>query len=81
MPHKEGLRASNKGFLSLNLREYAELLVWTGKQKDGETQGAMPADYVATFTGLGIDPQMWCKLVWGFKSIFGRSRYAAHRIA
>jgi hypothetical protein len=76
MPHKDGLRASNKGFLSLNLREYVELLVWTGKQKNGETRGAMPEDNVSTFTRLGIDPEMWCKLVWGFKSIFGRSRYA-----
>jgi hypothetical protein len=36
----------------------------------------MPEDYVSTFTRLVIDPEMWCKLVWGFKSIFGRSRYA-----
>jgi REP element-mobilizing transposase RayT len=76
MPHKEGLRASNKGFLEMTQQEYVDLLIWTGKQKNGEKRGVIPRDYVPTLSRLGVAPEKWCKLVWGFHTIFGRSRCA-----
>jgi hypothetical protein len=76
IPHKHGLRASDKGFLQMSFQEYLDLLVWTGKQKNGEKKGKIPADYEPTLNRLGIDPEMWCKLVWGYQAIYGRSRCA-----
>lgn len=76
MPHKDGLRASDKGFLGITWSEYYKLLVWTGKQKHREKRGNIPMDHVPMLKRLGIDPETWCELVWGFKKIFGRSRGA-----
>lgn len=76
MPNKEGLRTSDKGFLAMTWQEYVALLVWTGKQRHTDKKGQIPADYVPTLNRLGIAPEKWCKLVWEFKTIFGRSRAA-----
>lgn len=75
-PHLQGLRASDKGFLEVSWKEYFELLVWTGKQRHLSKNGQIPEDYVPALKRLGIDPEGWCKLVWEFKKIFGRSRGA-----
>ena len=75
-PHRDGLRASNKGFLPMKLCEYLTLLDWTGRKgKDGK-RGAIPTELAPILERLGIDGSMWCDLVWNYSKYFGHSRAA-----
>jgi hypothetical protein len=74
--HTQGLRASDKGFLSISLVDYLKLLDWTGRQGRPDKRGAIPSDQLLILQRLGIEEGMWCDLVWGFKKYFGRSRGA-----
>jgi REP element-mobilizing transposase RayT len=76
MASKDGLRASDKGFLEMSVEDYLRLLVWTGQQKRGDKKGFIPPDHSPILERFGIDPGMWCDLVWNFKKYFGRSRGA-----
>ncbi|MFN7731765.1 MAG: hypothetical protein ACK5OB_07675, partial [Pirellula sp.] len=76
MAHKQGLRASDKGFLDISLENYLELLDWTGRQGRPDKRGKIPDNYQPILERLGIEPGMWCDLVWSFKKYFGRSRGA-----
>jgi len=74
--HAKGVRASDKGFLNLEWRDYLALLRWTSKQRVKETVGAVPAKLQAALTSLGIEATMWRDLVWNFKRYFGRASCA-----
>jgi hypothetical protein len=74
--HKQGLRASDKGFLNMSLEEYLKLLDWTGRQGRPDKRGKIPDTYAPILEKLGIEGGMWCDLVWSFKKYFGRSRGA-----
>jgi hypothetical protein len=74
--HKQGLRASDKGFLSISLEDYLKLLDWTGRQGRPDKRGKIPADHLAILERVGLEGGMWCDLVWSFKKYFGRSRGA-----
>jgi hypothetical protein len=79
--HKQGLRASDKGFLNMSLEDYLSLLEWTGRQRRLEERrpdkrGNIPETYAPILAKLGIEEGMWCDLVWSFKKYFGRSRGA-----
>jgi len=74
VPHKQGLRASDKGFLSISVEEYLKLLDWTGRQGRPDKRGKIPESHLPILQRLGIDCGLWCDLVWGFKKYFGRSR-------
>jgi REP element-mobilizing transposase RayT len=76
LAHKQGLRASDKGFLSITLEEYLKLLDWTGRQGRPDKRGTIPAEQQSILQRLGIEDGMWCDLVWSFKKYFGRSRGA-----
>jgi REP element-mobilizing transposase RayT len=76
MAHKQGLRASDKGFLDVSLEDYLALLDWTGRQGRPDKRGKIPDNYQPILERLGIEPGMWCDLVWSFKKYFGRSRGA-----
>ena len=71
-----GIRASDKGFLSLDLRDYLTLLVWTGRQRGTVEKADIPAELDPILKRIGIDGRMWADLVWRFKKYFGRSRAA-----
>ncbi|MEQ9407703.1 MAG: hypothetical protein RIK87_08235, partial [Fuerstiella sp.] len=60
-------RASNKGFLSMTLAEYLQLLDWTGRQlrRDGKS-GSIPADLKPLFDRVGIAPEIWVDCVRRF---------------
>ena len=75
-PHREGLRASDKGFLHLAWREYLELLRWTARQRAGAVAARAPAKLQGLLRRLGIDAGMWRDLVWNYKRYFGRSSCA-----
>jgi hypothetical protein len=76
MASKDGLRASDKGFLDMSFDEYRRLLEWTGRQKRSDKRGSIPEDYAPVLERVGIDAGMWCDLVWNFKKYFGKSRGA-----
>ncbi len=71
-----GIRASDKGFLSLDLRDYLTLLDWTGRQRGTVEKSDIPAELEPILKRIGIDGRMWADLVWRFKKYFGRSRAA-----
>ena len=77
---QSGVRASDKGFLGMNLVDYLKLLNWTGRQRVGSLEKPnIPKDLAKILQKIGIDGQMWCDLVWNFKKYFGRgsaSRFA-----
>ena len=76
--NKEGVRASDKGFLDMSLTDYLALLYWTGRQGRADESGGIAAgcglDYAPILAKLGIADGMWCDLVWNFKKYFGNSR-------
>jgi len=71
--HRDGLRGSDRGFLSLSLREYMRLLRWTAKQSIDGMTAKVPAAIAKTLTELGIDASMWRDLVWHWQRYFGKS--------
>jgi REP element-mobilizing transposase RayT len=71
---KDGLRASDKGFLEMSLEDYVALLYWTGRQGRGDKSGKITAEHAPILARLGIAEKMWCDLVWNFKKYFGKSR-------
>ena len=72
-----GVRASDKGFLWMNIADYLKLLKWTSKQRVGyiETPN-VPKDLQQILNRIGIDSKMWSDLVWNFKKYFGRGSAA-----
>ncbi|MEX1026846.1 MAG: hypothetical protein WD049_02390 [Candidatus Paceibacterota bacterium] len=68
-----GRRASLKGFLSMSLTKYLELLDWTGRQLRAGTRGAIPAELAPILERLGLDATGWCDLVQKFGKLFKRA--------
>ena len=74
---RSGVRASDKGFLWMNLSDYLKLLTWTSRQRVGSLEKiTVPKDLEHILQKIGIDCKMWCDLVWNFKQYFGRSSAA-----
>ncbi len=72
-----GVRASDKGFLWMNLSDYLKLLKWTSQQRVGSIEKPnIPKDLEPILQKVGIDGRMWCDLVWNFKKYFGRGSAA-----
>ena len=71
--HQDGLRASDKGFLHVSLREYLRLLRWTAQQSVSGMAAKIPASVSKTLADLGIDASMWRDLVWEWQKYFGKT--------
>lgn len=71
--NKSGIRASDKGFLPMALKDYLALLDWTGRQGRMDKRGSIPATLKPILQRLGIESSMWCDLVWQYKKYFGKS--------
>jgi REP element-mobilizing transposase RayT len=77
LPSSNGLRASDKGFLSMGIADYIKLLIWTSQQRVGGLEKpTIPDELKPILTNIGIDGKMWCDLVWNFKKYFGRASAA-----
>lgn len=74
--HQQGVRASDKGFLNVDLETYLELLKWTAKQRVAEAVKSVPQRLQTLLSSLGIEANMWRDLVWNFKRYFGNSSCA-----
>jgi hypothetical protein len=78
---RSGRRASEKGFLSLSLGRYLELLDWTGRQwKEGKT-GRIPAELAPILDRLGLSATGWQTLVTRFGRTFKRAAGTADHLA
>ena len=68
-----GRRASDKGFLSISLSRYLDLLDWTGRQIRGDKRGSIPTDLAPILQRIGLDDKGWCELVQKFGRYFKRA--------
>jgi hypothetical protein len=74
--HRDGMRASDKGFLHVSLRAYLRLLRWTASQGVEGMEAKVPAPLASVLKDLGIAASMWRDLVWNWQRYFGRSTCA-----
>tara|TARA_R110002049_G_scaffold72490_7_gene187563 strand:+ start:147841 stop:148746 length:906 start_codon:yes stop_codon:yes gene_type:complete len=68
-----GRRASRKGFLSVSLARYLELLDWTGRQLRRDKVGRIPDHLAPILTRIGLDARGWCDVVRKFGRVFKRA--------
>jgi hypothetical protein len=76
-----GRRASLKGFLSMSLTKYLEMLDWTGRQLRSGKRGAIPSELAPILERLGLDADGWCDLVQKFGKLFKRAAVTAESLA
>jgi hypothetical protein len=67
------VRASDKGFLTMSLKDHLSLLTWTGSNRPLLGKHSVPVEVEPILKQLGIDGSMWIDLVWRFKKYFGGS--------
>lgn len=70
---RSGVRASDKGFLPMTVQAYLHLLDWTGRQGRPGKRGRIPPSVAPLLQQLGIEPTMWCDLVWNYRRYFSSS--------
>lgn len=67
-----GRRPSTKGFLSLSLARYLELLDWTGRQLQKDGKSSIPNNLCGILERLGLEDTAWCSLIRKFEHLFKR---------
>ncbi len=80
-PSPTDRRASQKGFLSMSLAKYLELLDWTGRQLRTGKRRAIPSHLASILERLGLDTTSWCDLVSKFGKLFKRAAGTAASLA
>jgi REP element-mobilizing transposase RayT len=70
--HREGLRASNKGFLRIDWSSYKKLLAWVAENKPNTATVVLPKPLSDALIACGVVPEMLSDLVWNFKKYFSR---------
>ena len=70
--HREGLRASNKGFLRIDWSSYKKLLCWVAENKPSAGTVPVPKPLSDALIACGVVPEMLSDLVWNFKKYFSR---------
>lgn len=68
--HRDGHRASDKGFLPISVPAYLELLDWTARQMRSDKRGVTPPGARPLFERLGICAEAWCELTKDFGRLF-----------
>lgn len=76
-----GRRASRKGFLSMSLAQYLQLLDWTGRELKAKKRGSIPDDLAPILERMGLDAIQWCRLIEDFGKIFKRAAGRGCRLA
>lgn len=66
-------RASDKGFLSMSLRDYLKLLDWTGRRLVRDKQHRIPPSLAPILDRIGVTGEVWCQLVSEFGKLFRRT--------
>jgi REP element-mobilizing transposase RayT len=68
-----GRRASQKGFLSMSMTTYLELLDWTGRQLRSDKRGRIPEPLSPILERIGLGSDAWCDLVQTYGQRFKRA--------
>jgi len=68
--NREGVRCSNKGFLSMSTGQYLSLLEWTARQQRVAKRGRKPKWIRRLFNRRGISASVWNELVRNFGRLF-----------
>ena len=76
-----GRRASRKGFLSISMLSYLELLDWTGREIRKDKYGSIPKHLAPILSRIGLDCHDWCDLVKKFGKVFKRAAGRADNLA
>ena len=66
-------RGSDKGFLSISLRAYLDLVDWTGRAVVAGKRGTVPKHLAPILERVGLQPNSWCTLIVNFGSLFRRA--------
>jgi hypothetical protein len=74
-------RASDKGFLSVSLESYLQLLDWTGRALRADKKGSIPEHLQPILQRIGLDGPTWCELVGEFRVHFRRVVGTAEELA
>jgi REP element-mobilizing transposase RayT len=83
---KLGPRASDQGFLPIQIKKYLMLLDWTGRELRQDKRGAIPDHLAPILDRLGLDRSNWVQTVRDFGRMFkqasgrwsSRARTAPH---
>ena len=70
VPSETGLRCSDKGFLSMKLTDFLELLDWTARQVVPGKRGTTPIEIPPVLKRLGLETSSWRELVTSFEDTF-----------
>ncbi len=76
-----GRRASQKGFLSISMVRYLELLDWTGRQLRNDKVGKIPDHLAPILSRIGLDGHSWCEVVRNFGRVFKRAAGTSESLA
>jgi len=69
---KSGVRASDKGFLSMSVKDYVTLLRWVAVNALNMGKKVIPKNLQPVLRGMQLDGEMLCDMVKNFKKYFGR---------
>ncbi len=70
---KVGARASDQGFLPIELERYLSLLDWTGRQIRASRGGTIPGGLAPILERLGLNGDAWVETVQHFGRLFKRA--------
>ncbi len=74
--HRDGLRASDRGFLRIEWHDYLSLLRWTSQSSIAPPDPNDVENAVTVLRNIGIEGEKWRDLVWNFDKYFGQSSCA-----
>ncbi len=69
-PRRLHVRASDKGFLPIQVEHYAMLLDWTGRELRADKRGTIPDHLAPIMERLGLTRSNWVETVRGFGRMF-----------
>jgi hypothetical protein len=69
-PRRLHARASDQGFLPIEVEHYVMLLDWTGRELRADKRGAIPDHLAPIVERLGLNRSNWVETVRGFGQLF-----------
>ena len=69
-PRRLHVRASDQGFLPIEVEHYVMLLDWTGRELRADKRGAIPDHLAPIVDRLGLNRSNWVETVRGFGRLF-----------
>ncbi len=69
-PRRLHARASDQGFLPIEVEHYVMLLDWTGQELRADKRGAIPDHLAPIVERLGLNRSNWVETVRGFGRLF-----------